>query len=141
MFTGGLASLEAGLPPMGEVGLLSVADKDFFHGTDATDVMSVDPDARQAHSSRIAHRQNQDSSVRPETSTLGTNTIREDALARLCPTSKRPPRRQISDSDHHMDHRNRLRAKISAEFNSCLLGPQSLKHFCHLDVVRGKSNP
>lgn len=75
--------------PMGGNGVLGVADRDFFHRMDATDVMSVDPDARQAHSSRIAHRQNQDSSVRPETSTLGTNTIREDALARLCPTSKR----------------------------------------------------
>lgn len=126
--------------PMGAIDVLSVADRDFFHRKDATDVMSVDPDARQAHSSRIAHRKNQDFSVRPETSTLGTNTIREDALARSCPTSK-GRRRQFSDSDHHMDHRNRLRAKISAEFNSCLLGPQRLKHFRHCDVVGGKSNP
>lgn len=42
-------------------------------------------------------------------------------------------------SDHHMDHRNRLRAKISAEFNSYLLGPQRLKAFCHLRVVRGNT--
>lgn len=45
------------------------------------------------------------------------------------------------DSDHHMDHLNRLRAKISAEFNSCLLGPQRLKHSRHFDVARGTKIP
>lgn len=96
------------------------------------DVMSVHPDARTA-GPFLAHRQNQDSSVRPETSTLGTNAIREDALARLCPTSNGRPRQiEIAGSDHHMDHRDRLRAKFSAEFNSCLLGPQRLKHFAIL---------
>lgn len=115
------------LSPIWANGVLSVADRDFFQSMVATRTSCQS--IRRTAGSFLAHRQNQDFSVRPETSTLGTTTIREDALARLCPTSNGRPR-QIGDSDHHMDHRHRLRAKISAEFNSRLLGPQRLiKHF------------
>lgn len=52
------------------------------------DVMSV---SIRTHGrlSFLPHLQNQDSSFRPETSTLGTNTIREAALARLFRRQKR----------------------------------------------------